>query len=102
MNEHIDIEVKRMSKESIEMLNNLSAVCKRYGINYYRATQEMRDLLDTIALHEYQLQKAREQGLTRSSVPPFMGIKRSERSNKTELVFTQGSVQICTGSFLLR
>ena len=76
MNEHIDIEVKRMSKESIEMLNNLSAVCKRYGINYYRATQEMRDLLDTIAL-----QKAREQGLTRSSVPPFMGIKRSERSN---------------------
>ena len=36
MNEHIDIEVKRMSKESIEMLNNLSAVCKRYGINYYR------------------------------------------------------------------
>ena len=76
MNEHIDIEVKRMSKESIEMLNNLSAVCKRYGINYYRATQEMRDLLD-----EYQLQKAREQGLTRSSVPPFMGIKRSERSN---------------------
>ena len=42
MNEHIDIEVKRMSKESIEMLNNLSAVCKRYGINYYRATQEMR------------------------------------------------------------
>ena len=41
MNEHIDIEVKRMSKESIEMLNNLSAVCKRYGINYYRATQEM-------------------------------------------------------------
>ena len=49
--------------------------------SYYRATQEMRDLLDTIALHEYQLQKAREQGLTRSSVPPFMGIKRSERSN---------------------
>ncbi len=45
MNEHIDIEVKRMSKESIEMLNNLSAVCKRYGINYYCATQEMRDHL---------------------------------------------------------
>mgnify|MGYP000092118695 FL=1 len=49
MNEHIDIEVKRMSKESIEMLNNLSAVCKRYGINYYRATQEMRDLYDCTA-----------------------------------------------------
>ena len=81
MNEHIDIEVKRMSKESIEMLNNLSAVCKRYGINYYRATQEMRDHYDTNAQHENKHQKAPQQGLTRSSVPPFMGIKRSERSN---------------------
>ena len=81
MTEYTDIEVKRMSKESIDMLNQLSAVCKRYGINYYRAPQEMRDLLDTIALHEYQLKKAREQGLTREAVPPFMGIKRSERSN---------------------
>ena len=81
MNEHIDIEVKRMSKESIEMLNNLSAVCKRYGINYYRATQEMRDLLDTIALHEYQLKKARAQGLPRSSVHPYMAYKRRDRSN---------------------
>lgn len=81
MTEYNDIEVKRMSKETIEMLDQLSAVCKRYNIDYYRAPQEMRDLLDTIALHEYQLQKAREQGLTRSSVPPFMGIKRSERSN---------------------
>lgn len=81
MSEYTDIEVKRMSKEDIELLDQLCAVCKRYGINYYRAPQETRDLLDTIALHEYQLQKAREQGLTRSAVPPFMGIKRSERSN---------------------
>lgn len=53
-----DIEVKRMSAESIEMLNRLSVVCKRYGLDYYRASQEMRDHLDSIALHEYQLQKA--------------------------------------------
>lgn len=81
MSEYTDIEVKRMSEESIEMLNQLSIVCKRYGIDYYRAAQETRDLLDSIALHEYQLQKARAQGLNRSAVPPFMGIKRSERSN---------------------
>ena len=81
MTEYTDIEVKHMPKEDIEMLDQLSAVCKRYGINYYRAPQEMRDLLDTIALHEYQLKKARGQGLNREAVPPFMGIKRSERSN---------------------
>ena len=51
MSEYTDIEVKRMSEESIEMLNQLSIVCKRYGIDYYRAAQETRDLLDSIALH---------------------------------------------------
>ena len=78
MNEHIDIEVKRMSKESIEMLNNLSAVCKRYGINYYRATRFLRSWASSAA--------------NAAIIVP----------HKTELVFTQGSVQICTGSFLLR
>lgn len=61
MQKDLDIEVKRMSAESIEMLNRLSFVCKRYGIDYYRASQETRDLLDSIALHEYQLQKTRTQ-----------------------------------------
>ena len=81
MSEYTDIEVKRMSKESMEMLDQLSIVCKRYGVNYYSATQETRELLDAIALHEYQLQKAHEQGLTRAAVPPFLGVKRSECSN---------------------
>ena len=58
MSEYTDIEVKRMSRESIEMLDQLSIVCKRYSVNYYSATQETRELLDAIALHEYQLQKA--------------------------------------------
>ena len=78
MSEYSDIEVKRISPESIEMLDQLSI---RYDVNYYSATQETRDLLDAIAMHEYQLQKAHKQGLTRKAVPPFMGIKRSERSN---------------------
>ena len=34
-----------------------------------------------VALHEYQLKKAHEQGLKRSEVPPFLGLKRSDRSN---------------------
>ena len=77
----MDIEVKRMSPTAIEMLDQLSAVCKRFGVDYYAASQNQRDLLDSIALHEYQLKKAHEQGLKRSEVPPFLGLKRSDRSN---------------------
>ena len=53
----------------------------RFGVNYYAASQNQRDLLDSIALYEYQLKKAHEQGLKRSEVPPFLGLKRSDRSN---------------------
>ena len=77
----MDIEVKRMSPTAIEMLDQLSVVCKRFGVDYYAASQNQRDLLDSIALHEYQLKKAHEQGLKRSEVLPFLGLKRSDRSN---------------------
>ena len=66
---------------AVEMLDQLSAVCKRFGVDYYAASQNQRDLLDSIALHEYQLKKAHEQGMKRSEVPPFLGLKRSDRSN---------------------
>ena len=49
----MDIEVKRMSSTAIEMLDQLSAVCKQFGVDYYAASQNQRDLLDSIALHEY-------------------------------------------------
>ena len=78
----MDIEVKRMSSTAIEMLDQLSIVCKRFGVDYYAASQNQRDLLDSIALHEYQLKKAHEQGLKRADVPPFLGLKRTERSNE--------------------
>ena len=60
----MDIEVKRMSPAAVELLDQLSVVC--------------------IALHEYQLKKAHEQGLKRSEVPPFLGLKRSERSHNSK------------------
>ena len=31
---------------------------------------------------KYQLKKAHEQGLKRADVPPFLGLKRTERSNE--------------------
>ena len=38
----MDIEVKRMSPTAIEMLDQLSAVCKRFGVDYYAASQNQR------------------------------------------------------------
>ncbi len=61
----MDIEVKRMSPTAIEMLDQLSAVCKRFGVDYYAASQNQRDLLDSIALHEYQLDPRSGRGLLR-------------------------------------
>ncbi|MGM9526224.1 MAG: hypothetical protein ACI3U1_08145 [Peptococcaceae bacterium] len=78
----MDIEVKRMSADAVEMLDHLSIVCRRFGVDYYAASQNQRDLLDSIALHEYQLKKAHEQGLKRAEVPPFLGLKRTEHSNE--------------------
>lgn len=78
----MDIEVKRMSPETFEMLEQLSIVCKRYSVNYSTAPQSQRNLLDCIALHEYQLNQAHQLGLTRAAVPPFLGLKRSNRSNE--------------------
>ena len=79
----MDIEVKRMSPETFKLLEQLSIVCKRYGVNYSTAPERQRELMDCIALHEYQLSKAHQQGLTRAAVPPFLGVKRSDRSNET-------------------
>ena len=31
----MDIDVKRMSSAAIEMLDQLSIVCKRFGVDYY-------------------------------------------------------------------
>ena len=70
----MDIEVKRMSPTAIEMLDQLSAVCKRFGVDYYAASQNQRDLLDSIALHEYQLKKctrARAEAFRSAAVSRF-------------------------------
>ena len=63
-----ELEVTRMTKENIQYLDVFFAVCKRAFI-------------DAVAAHEFSMKQAHEKGLNRSSVPPFMGIKRSERSN---------------------
>ena len=81
--ENIEFEVTRMTTENIQFLDVFFAVCKRYKIDYYHATSTQRKFIDAVAAHEYAMKQAHEKGLTRSSVPPFMDIKRSERSNNS-------------------
>ena len=77
----MDIEVNRMSPSTMELLDQLSVVCKRFNVDYSTASEKDRFVVEAVALHEYQLKKAHEQGLKRSEVPPFLGLKRSDRSN---------------------
>ena len=69
-----------MSPAAVELLDQLSVVCKRFNVEYATASEKDRFFVEAVALHEYQLKKAHEQGLKRSEVPPFLGLKRSERS----------------------
>ena len=79
-NHEIELQVAPMSDETMDYLDTLFSVCKRFNTDYYHATQKERDFIDAVASHEYQLKKAREKGQQRASVPPFLGIVRSERS----------------------
>jgi hypothetical protein len=77
----MNIEVKRMSNNNIELLDHLNVVCKRFHVDYPHASEKDRFFVEAVTLHEYQLKKAHEQGLKRADVPPFLGLKRTERSN---------------------
>ena len=78
----MNIEVKRMSNNNIELLDHLNVVCKRFHVDYPHASEKDRFFVETVTLHEYQLKKAHEQGLKRADVPPFLGLKRTERGNE--------------------
>ena len=76
-----ELQVAPLTSESMDYLNTLFGVCKRFGIDYYHASSKQRNFVDAVALHEYQLFVAHEKGLSRASVPPFLGMERSEHSN---------------------
>ena len=78
----MNIEVKRMSNNNIELLDHLNVVCKRFHVDYPHASEKDRFFVEAVTLHEYQLKKAHEQGLKRADVPPFLGLKRTERGDE--------------------
>lgn len=64
-----ELEVTRMTKENIQYLDVFFAVCKRYKVDYYHATEKQRAFIDAVAAHEFSMKQAHEKGLNRSSVP---------------------------------
>ena len=58
-----------MSNNNIELLDHLNVVCKRFHVDYPHASEKDRFFVEAVALHEYQIKKAHEQGLKRADVP---------------------------------
>lgn len=78
----LDIVFSPMSDETMSWLDELFSTCKRFHVDYLHASEKDKFFVEAVALHEYQLKKAHEQGLKRADVPPFLGLKRTERSNE--------------------
>ena len=57
----MDIEIKRMSSDTIELFDQLNIVCKRFHVDYLHASEKDKFFVEAVALHEYQLKKAHEQ-----------------------------------------
>lgn len=73
----MDIEVKRMAPTAVEMLDQLSAVCKRFGVDYYNASEKDRAFVEAVARKNYGLKQAYATGKPASTVEPFFGIHRA-------------------------
>ena len=56
----MDIEIKRMSSDTIELFDQLNIVCKRFHVDYLHASENDKFFVEAVALHEYQLRKAHE------------------------------------------
>lgn len=51
-NHEIELQVAPMSDETMDYLDTLFSVCKRFNTDYYHATQKERDFIDAVASHE--------------------------------------------------
>ena len=51
-NHEIELQVAPMSNETMDYLDTLFSVCKRFNTDYYHATQKERDFIDAVASHE--------------------------------------------------
>ena len=77
MTNHTDIFVSPMSDETMAWLDELFAACRRFGVDYYSASDKDRAFVEAVARKTYGLKQARAKGAAPSSVEPFFGIRRA-------------------------
>lgn len=75
--EEREILFSPMSEETMAWLDELLATCKRFGVNYYSASEKDRAFVEAVARKNYGLKQASAAGKAASTVEPFFGIRRA-------------------------
>ena len=58
----MDIEIKWMSSDTIELFDRLNIVCKRFHVDYPHTSEKDRFFVEAVALHKYQLKRLMSRG----------------------------------------
>ena len=74
---NMDIAFSPMSDETMSWLDELLTTCKRFGVDYYNASEKDRVFVEAVARKNYGLKQARVHGRCASTVEPFFGIHRA-------------------------
>jgi len=73
----LDIVFSPMSDETMSWLDELFSTCKRFGVDYYNASEKDRVFVEAVARKNYGLKQASATGKAASTVEPFFGIHRA-------------------------
>lgn len=73
----IDIVFSPMSDETMSWLDELLTTCKRFGVDYYNASEKDRTFVEAVARKNYGIKQAKMNGVSVSTVEPFFGIHRA-------------------------
>ncbi len=73
----IDIVFSPMSDETMSWLDELLTTCKRFGVDYYNASEKDRAFVEAVARKSYGIKQAKMNGVSVSTVEPFFGIHRA-------------------------
>ena len=72
-----DLTFAPMSDETMSWLDELLTTCKRFGVDYYNASDKDRAFVEAVARKNYGLKQALAHGDAPSTVAPFFGIHRA-------------------------
>lgn len=73
----VDISFSPMSDETMSWLDELLMTCKRFGVDYYNASEKDRIFVEAVARKNYGIKQANSAGKPVSTVEPFFGIHRA-------------------------